>query len=122
MTIGPASPFFIVDDLAASVAFYRDVLGWDVRFQTPDGAPFFAIVGRGAAQIFLKEVGGTVVPTPNRSHHTDAPWDAFIFAEDPDTEAARIKASPAQRDDGLYGFEVTDQDGYVLYFGRPTAP
>ncbi len=52
-------------------------------------------------------------------------WDAFILAHDP---GALASSSPivAQRSvplkdthDGLRGFEVTDPDGYVLFFGRP---
>ena len=30
-----------------------------------------------------------------------------------------FRQSPRNDDDGLHGFEVTDADGYVLFFGRP---
>ncbi len=121
MTLGPASPFFIVSELATSIAFYRDTLGWDVRYQAPDENPFFAIVGLGAAQIFLKEIGSETAPSPNRSQHPDALWDAFIYTEDPKAEATSAASAPTRRDDGLFGFEVSDPDGYVLFFGRPEA-
>lgn len=40
------SPFFIVSNVDQSVAFYRDRLGFETRFQEPDRNPFFAIIGR----------------------------------------------------------------------------
>ena len=40
------SPFFIVNDVDQTIAFYRDKLGFETRFQDPDRNPFFAIIGR----------------------------------------------------------------------------
>ena len=57
------SPFFIVRDLAAALAFYRDRLGFDVVFEGPEDDRFFGIVSRGDAMIMLKDVG--VEPLPN---------------------------------------------------------
>jgi catechol 2,3-dioxygenase-like lactoylglutathione lyase family enzyme len=56
------SPFLIVRDLARAVAFYRDRLGFDVRFQAPDSAPFFAIIGRDGVQLMLKVIDDNVGP------------------------------------------------------------
>jgi len=39
-------PFFIVEHLQQSVAFYVDKLGFEVRYMGPDGDPYWAIVGR----------------------------------------------------------------------------
>ena len=123
--VGGISPFFIVRDVSAAIAFYRR-LGFELRFSEPEEAPFFAIVGRGGAQIFLKHVSEAVGPQPNPSRHEWAAWDAFVYVDDPDALAAELEsrgASPSQpvrdRDDGLRGFEVRDADGYVLFFGRP---
>jgi uncharacterized glyoxalase superfamily protein PhnB len=33
------SPFFIVRDVTISLAFYRDCLGFETRFQQPDEDP-----------------------------------------------------------------------------------
>ncbi len=48
------------------------------------------------------------------------------MAPDPDSLAAELEengavfSSPLQdTHDGLRGFEITDVDGYVLFFGRP---
>jgi catechol 2,3-dioxygenase-like lactoylglutathione lyase family enzyme len=124
-TIGAASPFFIVTDVSRAVAFYRDRLGFEVRFAAPEEAPFFAIVGRGATQFFLKSETG-VAPVPNRERHEHMAWDAFVHVEDPDALAADFGkrgaafASPLQdTHDGLRGFAIDDIDGYRLFFGRP---
>jgi hypothetical protein len=52
--------------------------------------------------------------------------DAFVYVPDPDALAAefavrRVPFSKPLQDthDGLRGFEISDPDGYVLFFGRP---
>ena len=52
-TIGGISPFFIVRDLSAALAFYRDKLGFEVTFTTPADDPFFGIVRRDRAMLML---------------------------------------------------------------------
>ncbi|MDJ0788045.1 MAG: VOC family protein [Myxococcota bacterium] len=120
VAMGPISPFFIVADFARAVAFYRDRLGFELRFQTPEDAPFFGIVGRGDVQIHLKEVSPDVPPLPNVSRHEWAPFDAYVYVDDPEALARELGARVEVRDDGLRGFEVADADGYVLFFGRPS--
>jgi hypothetical protein len=52
--------------------------------------------------------------------------DAFVYASDPDGLAAEFSGRGAafsvplkDTNDGLRGFEISDPDGYVLFFGRP---
>jgi hypothetical protein len=40
------SPFFIVRHDPAALAFYCEMLGFDIIYQEPDHEPFFAIVQR----------------------------------------------------------------------------
>lgn len=122
------SPFFIVKDVPASLAYYRDRLGFEITFQGPEPADiFFGIVRRGGAQILLKAVG--VPPVPNRTRDIKqglARWDAYVDVPDPDALAAEFAAQHVEfvepledTDDGLRGFAVADADGYVLFFGHP---
>lgn len=120
------SPFFVVDDLPRAVAFYRERLGFEVTHQAPVPDPFFAIVARDGVQLLLKVVAEDVGALPNRSRHPDARWDAYVHVPDPDALAAEFRgrgvtfsAPLTDTDDGLRGFELTDHDGYVLFFGRP---
>jgi catechol 2,3-dioxygenase-like lactoylglutathione lyase family enzyme len=120
------SPSFIVSNLKASIAFYIDKLGFEVRFSGPDDDPFWAIVGRDNISIFLKQIAPGVNPIPNNTLHEWARWDAYISAADPDTLFEEYQSKgvtfhqPLKNDDdGLRGFEVADADGYILFFGRP---
>jgi catechol 2,3-dioxygenase-like lactoylglutathione lyase family enzyme len=119
------SPFFIVSNVDQTIAFYRDKLGFEVRFQQPDRNPFFAIIGRDGAQLFVK-AEKDVSPMPNSKRHPSMRWDAFVYAQNPDALAAEFADRGAtfsellkDTHDGLRGFEITDPDGYVLFFGRP---
>jgi catechol 2,3-dioxygenase-like lactoylglutathione lyase family enzyme len=118
------SPFFIVRNAAAAVAFYREKLGFDITLQEPEHDPFFAIVYRGSTMLMLKAV--EVDPLPNSVRAPAARWDAYINVPDPDALAAEFTSrgvlfSVPLKDttDGLRGFELKDVDGYVLFFGRP---
>jgi catechol 2,3-dioxygenase-like lactoylglutathione lyase family enzyme len=124
--ISSVSPFFIVADMAATLAFYRDRLGFAVTFQEPQPNDFFAIVSRDGAMILFKDVG--VAPLPNCEREAAARWDAYFDVPDPDALAAEFASrgvtfSVRLKDttDGLRGFELRDTDGYVLFFGRPRA-
>jgi hypothetical protein len=65
-------------------------------------APFFAIVRRDSAMLFLK---GSGEAAPNGKRHA---WARVSFSES-------LKDTP----DRLRGFESIDPDGHVLFFGRP---
>ena len=119
------SPFFIVSDVERTIAFYRDKLGFEVTFQEPAQDPFFAVLLRDAAQLLVKS-HKDLAPLPNSKRHPWIRWDAFVYAPDPDALAADFAdhgtafSEPlADTHDGLRGFDVTDPDGYVLFFGRP---
>ena len=119
------SPFFIVKDLPASVAFYRERLGFQVDFQGPEGDVYYARVSRDGIGIMLKAVHPDVPPCPNRTRHPWARWDAYVYTLDPDTLFDELRQRGVSFvkelsfiDDGLWGFEITDADGYVLAFFR----
>lgn len=123
------APFFIVKNVPAALAFYRNRLGFDITFQGPtDDDIFFGIVQRGAVMIILKDIG--VAPVPNYTRDIKkgiARWDAYLHVPDPDALAAEFASRNVRffqplaenGDDGLRGFEIEDTDGYILFFGRP---
>ncbi len=122
------TPFFIVDDLGATLDFYQSRLGFKVLHKGGDGPgnDFWAIIGRDQVTLMFKHITPEVHPQPNRSRHEWAAWDAYIYTSDPDSLYAEFLASnvPVHRDlantnDGLRAFEITDNSGYVLCFGRP---
>ena len=96
--------------------------GLEVRYK----GDFRAFAGRDGVMIMLKHISPEVHPQANRSRHEGARWDAYINASDPDLLYAEYvaKGVPMHRElsdtgDGLRAFEVIDNNGYVLCFGRP---
>jgi len=119
------SPFFIVRDLQASVAFYRERLGFRLDFQGPDADVYYAGVSRDGIGIMLKAILPEVLPCPNHTRHPWARWDAYVYTLDPDAlfdEFQQHGVSFVKElsfiDEGLWGFEIADADGYVLAFFR----
>lgn len=127
-SINCIAPCFIVRDVPAALAFYRDFLGFEITFQGPsEDDIFFGIVERDAAMIMMKAIG--VEPVPNHTRDIKQGimrWDAYMYVPDPDALAAEFASRDVEfflpicnNDDNLRGFEVKDADGYLLYFGRP---
>ena len=124
------APFFIVDDLATTLAFYQSKLGFAVLYKgggdgNSDG-DFWAIVGRDRVMLMFKAITPEVHPQPNRTRHEWARWDAFVSTDDPDSLYAEFlnKEVPmhqelANTNDGLRAFEIIDNSGYLLCFGQP---
>ncbi|HEU4796572.1 MAG TPA: VOC family protein [Pyrinomonadaceae bacterium] len=128
--ISSIAPLFVVKNVPATLAFYRDRLGFDITFQGPEPDDiFFGIVQRGGAMLMFKDVG--VDPVPNYTRDVKqgiAWWDAYLYVADPDALAAEFASRNVEffrplkdNSDGLRGFEVKDANGYVLFFGRPNS-
>jgi len=120
------SPFFIVTNLKASVSFYADKLGFEIRHIGPDDHPYWAIVGRDNISIMLKEIAPDIKPVPNHTRHKWAPWDAYISTVEPDILFEEYRSNGVafvkpihDNSDNLRGFEIEDANGYILFFGRP---
>lgn len=119
------SPFFIVKDLQTSISHYVDRFGFQLDFQGPGIAPSYGHVSRDGVGVMLKAILPEVLPQPNHTRHAWARWDAYFYTLDPDAlfDEFRLRGASFVKelsfiDDGLWGFEVTDADGYVLAFFR----
>ena len=117
------SPFFIVKDLQVSIAYYIERLGFQLDFQGPDDGAYYAGVSRDGIGIMLKAIRPDVLPQPNHTRHEWARWDAYVHTFDPDalfdefsTRGASFVKKLSFIDEGLWGFEIADADGYVLAF------
>lgn len=117
------TPCFIVADLPASVAYYVERLGFQLDFQGPEQDPYYARVSRDGVGVMLKAIRPDVLPHPNRSRHEWARWDAYVYTLNPDALCDEFRQRGASFvtplsfiDEGLWGFEVADGDGYVLAF------
>jgi len=116
-------PQFLVDDLAAAVAYYRDRLGFGVDFCYDS---FYAGVSRDGFAIHLKCAPKTVSDRAHRRQHEHL--DAYIgvsgvaaLEEELRSRGARITKSLEARPWSCLDFYVEDPDGYILCFSEPTA-
>jgi catechol 2,3-dioxygenase-like lactoylglutathione lyase family enzyme len=126
--LNSVTPFFIVDNLAATLDFYQSRLGFKLLHKggADQNADFWAILGRDQVTLMFKHIAPEIHPQPNRSRHEWARWDAYIFTTDPDalyqefvSNNVPMHRQLADTHDGLRAFEVIDNNGYVLCFGRP---
>jgi hypothetical protein len=76
--------------------------------------------------LMFKEITPEVHPQPNHSRHPWARWDVYIHTDDPDSlyreftgRQVPMQQELANTHDGLRAFEIMDNSGYVLCFGRP---
>lgn len=103
------TPILPVRDLETSVAYYVNVLGFEVDWQDP-GA--IASVGRGPCHLFLVE--------GDQGHPGTWVWigvsDAGALHEDYVARGAKIRHPPANFP-WAYEMQVEDPDGNVLRFG-----
>ncbi|MBI3789707.1 MAG: VOC family protein [Gemmatimonadetes bacterium] len=117
------APYLPVADVAATVRFYRETLGFVVTYEA-GAPPEFAIVARDGCAVMLRRVAdpGRIVPVEAQG----GTWDAFFWVDD----ATGLHAALAQRGARtVYGpvvqsyynmleFAIRDPDGHVLGFGQ----
>lgn len=127
------APFFVVDDLERSLDFYQSKLAFEITHRGGGNGrqdkDFWGIVQRDGVMIMLKAIAPEIHPQPNSSRHEWARWDAYVNTPDPDSLYREFidRAVPMHRpledtEDGLRAFEIKDNSGYVLCFGRPRGP
>ena len=128
-TLNSIAPFFIVDNLHPSLDFYCSKLGFKITYKGGSGGggeDFWGIVQRDGVMIMLKAITPQIHPQPNHFRHEWARWDAYVYTPDPDSLYSEYVANavPMHRPledtgDGLRAFEIIDNSGYVICFGRP---
>ena len=110
------APVFVVRDLAASLAYYRDALGFDVAFTW--GEPtYYGGVCRGAVTIHLIAAAQSTRP-PGASSLAVFVGSADDLHRELFARGARIEKPPATYPYGMREFNVEDLDGNTLVFGH----
>jgi len=129
-----ATPYFEVFDMNASVAFYRDKLGFEVTFASPEVT---TVEGRFSHYVQLRRDGAALMLNtaydentrpPNRS---EARWAGCrhiaLYVDCGDVDALYAECTqrgldappPARTSYGYHAFSVQDPDGYGMIFHRP---
>ena len=115
------APQFFTTDVLATLAFYKDKLGFDClgTWETP---PVYAIVARDHHRIHFR---CAEPPAPNPDKYSDELLDAYLFIEDADTLYAEFATRGVEFTRGLANtpwnsreFVVKDCDGRLLAFGN----
>ena len=119
------NPYFLVDDISKSAAYYRDTLGF--RFDRFWGdPPSFVIVRRDEIQIMLRQPSNPDMPTarPNKPLMRDS-FDAYVYVRDVDrlyeefsNKGAKLLCEPCDHPHDCREFELEDLNGYVICFGQ----
>ena len=117
------SPQFLVDDLPAAMAYYRERLGFEIEFCYES---FYAGVSRDGIMIHLKCAPKTVSDLAHRreQEHLDAYISLSGVAalyEELRLRGARISRPLEQRPWSCLDFYVEDLDGYTLCFSEAIA-
>jgi hypothetical protein len=114
------APQFFTTDMAATLTYYRDQLGFDCvgTWQDP---PSYAIVARDQHKIHFRLAEP---PVPNPDKYADELLDAYLFIDDADALYAEYAARGVEFTRALGDtpwqsreFVVKDCDGRLLAFG-----
>jgi len=110
-----ATTIFTVRDIAASLAYYRDKLGFDIAFEY--GAPI-AYAGLCSGKVGLHLIPASRTPRqPGHGAVAIDVDDVDALHTDLVKRGATVLEAPANHDYGLRTFGVADPDGNVLLFG-----
>ena len=114
------APQFFTTDIRATLAYYRDKLGFEC-LSTGLDPPVYAIVARDQHTIHFR---CAEPPTSNPDKYADELLDAYLFIEDADALYAEYSARGVEFSRGLANmpwnsreFVVKDCDGRLLAFG-----
>lgn len=117
---------YIVDDVAAAVAFYTSMLGFEVLTNFP---PAFADVARGRLRLLLSgPTSSAGRPMPDGERPAPGGWNRIhLIVDDIGTEVARLREAGASfRNDILSGpggkqILLQDPSGNVIELFQPAA-
>jgi len=118
--IAPWAFVLAVPNLDRSAVYFRDVLGFKVRWEDVTG---WRLMERDAVRVMLGECPNDMRPADLGSHS----WFGYLNADDVDALHAEITArgatcsAPADRPYGMREIVVTTVDGHRIVFGQESA-
>ena len=124
ITIRSVTPLLQVFDMHESVAFYRDVLGFEVVNQyEPDGHFYWAMLKHGDAVLMLN-AKYEAEHQPDKPEAVTGHNDVTLYFDCPDVDGAfaELQAKgckvepPETRHYGMKQLTVSDPDGFELCF------
>ena len=123
------TPNLIVRDIARSTAFYRDVLGFEIKQSVPDAEPFvFVWLEHDGVQVFLNDPKAVAPDMPEAAQLPSGGTATMFFVitgVDEYHAAVAPKASvlmPLKTQwYGMREFAIADPDGHIITFAERVA-
>ncbi|HTH24252.1 MAG TPA: glyoxalase superfamily protein [Vicinamibacterales bacterium] len=123
------TPNLLVRDVAKSLAFYRDILGFTIGETVPDKEPFvFVWMKHGDVSVFLNDINAAAHDYPAAASLPQGGTAALFFIIT-DVDGYHAKVAPKTKVImplktqfyGLREFAVTDPDGHIITFAERVA-
>ena len=123
------TPNLIVRDIARSTAFYRDVLGFEIKQTVPDVAPFvFVWLEHDGVPVFLNDITAAIADHPTMAS-TPPGGTATLFFVLTGIDAFHGSVAPRAtvvmpiktQFYGMREFAITDPDGHLITFAERVA-
>jgi uncharacterized glyoxalase superfamily protein PhnB len=117
MNVKEVVPFLHVASMARAITFYVDGLGFAMRNKwEPDGQLRWCWLTLGGASLMLQEFPNRPAPMPGGINLTFTCDDAIALYH----QYRALGASEPEVGNGLWVTQLTDPDGYKLFFESPT--
>ena len=116
------TPNIKVGSIARSLAFYRDLLGFETIMKNPENDPVWMMLGKGNALIMLQQEASIDEEYPVLKGRSGGALTFFIQVEDPASLYERVKDGAdvvkelAVTPYGKREFAIQDPDGFILTF------
>ena len=132
MKFSNVTPNLVVADVARSLAFYRDVLGFSLVTTVPEAAPFaFAWMRRDGVSVFLNSLEAVRADNADLARRPIGGSNSLFIALEAGAVAegvdalfasiagrARVIMEPKDQFYGMREFGIEDPDGYVIFFAQ----
>jgi catechol 2,3-dioxygenase-like lactoylglutathione lyase family enzyme len=126
------SPLFNVTDMRASLAFYVDGLGFELREEYElEGETLWVALQSGDAKLMLNRTTSADASTHSSRRRAAPSYSGlvlYLYVDDARTAHAELSAkglSPGEVEQEEYGLEefyLRDPDGYEIGIGSPLPP
>lgn len=120
------APSLTVNDVAASIRFYTEALGFTIEHEWKEGEEVQgAMLRAGAAHIGIGKddfaKGRDRVKGTGMSLYVETPQDIAELAEQAKTAGASLDSGPGPLPWGPMGFSVKDPDGFRITIANPSS-
>ena len=138
-TLSRLTPILTIDDMDATIAFYRDVLDFEVTGKLPEENPTWCFLRRDDAAIMFTspeehdhdhdgDEGHGHEHDHDHEHHESSEenrlWTMYVYSDDVETLWEEFRDEPNvayplyDTHYGMREFGMRDSDGYMLSFGK----